>query len=918
MRPLHITISAFGPYANVTEIDMTKLGTNGLYLITGDTGAGKTTIFDAICFALYGQASGDTRKNAMLRSKYADVDTPTEVKLVFENRGKQYTLTRNPEYERPSKRGSGTTKQTAKAELILPDGEVITKDKEVTEKVREIIGVDRNQFSQIAMIAQGDFLKLLLADTQERQKIFREIFKTGYYQALQEKLKEEANKLKNRFDSANQSVKQYIDGIVYDETSEYNSLANEEPMTVNKALELLDLILTQDHSNKERLQKELEEIESTFTSLKTDKTKVEEYISLKKRYISECASLETREKEYTILQERLTVQKENSSKLEEMVKEATEIEAQYPEYERLDSIISQYKEAQIILKNDLKGAEQKRATYEKLLHELEVLKAELQNVSNAGEQREKYLANKKELKDKISMREMIVQEILKFKALEDRYSKAQKEYLELSLKAEAQQQEYNRLNKAFLDEQAGILASKLEEGIPCPVCGSVHHPNKAMKSDTSPTEEAVNQAKNMWEVILSHVSEKSKNAASIKGRLDSSVTHIDAMLPQEYSHLTYTDVCVQIEEDNKTSREELRVVEKAILEEEKKSERKVEIERIIPLKDTELSELQVKINENEKEITILQTNITQYEAQQQALKEKLRFESKLLAQNAVRQLRNEVESGRKVIEDAQKVVNDHEKEINRLKGSIQQLSISLENEPNINELELNAKIQECIEKKSITTKKLQNVITRITQNTDTKKNIVERSDEVCRIEENYTWVKALSNTANGTISGKEKIMLETYIQTTYFDRIIARANTRFMIMSNGQYDLVRRESAESQRSQSGLDLDVIDHYNGTRRSVRTLSGGESFKASLSLALGLSDEIQSSAGGIKLDTMFVDEGFGSLDGESLQQAIAALTSLSDGNRLVGIISHVRELKEKIDHQIIVTKDKSGGSKVEIIA
>ncbi|MBQ9986771.1 MAG: SMC family ATPase, partial [Erysipelotrichales bacterium] len=210
------------------------------------------------------------------------------------------------------------------------------------------------------------------------------------------------------------------------------------------------------------------------------------------------------------------------------------------------------------------------------------------------------------------------------------------------------------------------------------------------------------------------------------------------------------------------------------------------------------------------------------------------------------------------------------------------------------------------------------VITRITQNTQTKSNIQDRSEEVQKIEEKYTWVKALSNTANGMISGKEKIMLETYIQTTYFDRIIARANTRFMIMTNGQYDLVRKTTAENQRSQSGLDLDVIDHYNGTQRSVRTLSGGESFKASLSLALGLSDEIQSSAGGIQLDTMFVDEGFGSLDGDSLQQAIAALTSLSDGNRLVGIISHVSELKEKIDHQIIVTKEKSGGSKVEIIA
>ena len=210
-----------------------------------------------------------------------------------------------------------------------------------------------------------------------------------------------------------------------------------------------------------------------------------------------------------------------------------------------------------------------------------------------------------------------------------------------------------------------------------------------------------------------------------------------------------------------------------------------------------------------------------------------------------------------------------------------------------------------------------NVFARIEQNKKTKENIEKMSTEILEIEKKWTWVKALSNTANGNISGKDKVMLETYIQTTYFDRIISRANSRFMIMTNGQYDLIRSDSASNMRSQSGLELDVIDHYNGTRRSVKTLSGGESFKASLALALGLSDEIQSSAGGIRLDSMFVDEGFGSLDGESLQQAINALTSLADGNRLVGIISHVSELKERIDNQIVVTKAKSGGSTVEIV-
>ena len=260
MRPLKLKISAFGPYAGVTEIDMTKLGTNGLYLITGDTGAGKTTIFDAICFALYGQPSGDTRENSMLRSKYAEPKTPTEVELIFENRGQVYTVTRNPEYMRPAKRGKGETRQAANAQLIMPDESVVTREKQVTEKIREIIGVDRDQFSQIAMIAQGDFLKLLLADTKDRQKIFREIFKTAYYEKLQRRLSDESNELKRKFESAKQSVDQYIDGIVCDSEGDFCEMVNEAKnngATVETVLELLEKIISLDVSARDSVKKEI-------------------------------------------------------------------------------------------------------------------------------------------------------------------------------------------------------------------------------------------------------------------------------------------------------------------------------------------------------------------------------------------------------------------------------------------------------------------------------------------------------------------------------------------------------------------------------------------------------------------------------------------------------------------------------------
>ena len=208
MRPIQLNISAFGPYAGRVELNLDQLGTSGLYLITGDTGAGKTTIFDAITFALFGEASGNSRETSMLRSKYASPDTPTEVELTFAYGGKIYTVKRNPEYERPAKRGEGMTLQKADGQLIMPDGSVIAKLKDVNQKIKEILGVDRRQFSQIAMIAQGDFLKLLLADTKERQGIFREIFKTGYYQELQDRLKAESGSLGRQCEAAGSSVKQ--------------------------------------------------------------------------------------------------------------------------------------------------------------------------------------------------------------------------------------------------------------------------------------------------------------------------------------------------------------------------------------------------------------------------------------------------------------------------------------------------------------------------------------------------------------------------------------------------------------------------------------------------------------------------------------------------------------------------------------
>lgn len=920
MRPIRLKISAFGPYAGITEIDMTRLGDKGLYLITGDTGAGKTTIFDAICFALYGSASGDIRENSMLRSKYADAETPTVVELEFANKGQIFHIKRNPEYMRLAKRGNGETKQNSSAELIMPDGTVITKEKAVTEKIREIIGVDRNQFSQIAMIAQGDFLKLLLAETKDRQKIFREIFKTGYYQILQDKLKEEAAALSKEFDRAKQSIEQYIAGIVCDSLSTYADAvhrAQNVGMAIEQVLELLEGILTEDETIDDKLKKQTAEVESKLTDLNNNKLILKDYEELSKKYHNSIVSLETAKETMKLAKISYEREKAKAPEYEEKTKKVAEIEAQYGDYDALSTAKVKFQASKKALQKARADVECNKKEEEKHKQRIIDIKKELESKNDLGVRKQTLITQKEKLEDERDRVVGLLDDINIVKKLQIQLKKAQESYLKSANDAKSKHEKYLVLNEAFLSEQAGILASNLESGMPCPVCGSTEHPCKAKLAEDAPTEETVKAAKEESDAAQSVMTANSNMASALKAEFESNDKSFRKKLEVEYLTETYDNIEVYL---NKVSVN----IMSAIAENNQRTVKideeliiKANLEKEIPKQEEALLSLQESILSNTKLISTEETNIKQYEDQIEALENKLLFNTKKEALAAAATLKNEIDMGRKALNDAQEQFNSSEKQISTLTGAINQMKEAIEKKPEGDLSQIEELLNEAKEIKKKILEGQNNVFARIEQNKKTKENIEKMSTEILEIEKKWTWVKALSNTANGNISGKEKIMLETYIQTTYFDRIISRANSRFMIMTNGQYDLIRSDSASNMRSQSGLELDVIDHYNGTRRSVKTLSGGESFKASLALALGLSDEIQSSAGGIKIDSMFVDEGFGSLDGESLQQAINALTSLADGNRLVGIISHVSELKERIDNQIVVTKSKSGGSTVEIV-
>lgn len=918
MRPKRLKLSAFGPYASIVELDMEKLGMKGLYLITGDTGAGKTTIFDGIVYALYGLPSGENREPAMLRSKYAEAHVPTEVELFFENGGQEYRIRRNPEYERPAKKGGGITLQRAEAELIYPDGRVVTKQKEVNKAIIEILGLDRNQFLQISMIAQGDFLKLLLADTKERQGIFREIFKTGYYQILQEKLKSESGKLSDELEFARRSVNQYLEGVSVDFTQiplteaidEIQNLVDKDQLDVENLSEKIknvqkELEKVQEHLQKAQTRSQtlrtLEEAETKYQKIKIQEKELSAILKFQEKKQTERDGLETA---IAHIQEEVLVYQKLEEKKKKLIERKTFLEKQEKK------LLNQKLEIE-----KLQEHLQEDKTEEKMLENEPKNQAELQF------QKEKLDLKKEEL-------DAFVKNIKQYQTLCGNLTKLQKQYVDKTKMAQARKEEYDQAYQTFLDGQAGVLARHLNPGEPCPVCGSREHPRKAAAMEHVPSQEELDQLQEHLELARTEMENASKKAAELVGKVDLQKKQImeklhelekEKMLaePMESENWKVQDIQSQINNKQVELAERENKLTEQILDNTKKVKYYKNLQKQIQNTEKKIVEKQAEREALSGKITALNAEIQTESRQLEEQSQNLKFEDGKLAEQELRNLQMKKVQLKQQYDEAQKNVQKCSGEARKLEGQMEQCRKQLEN---LGEFSIEKEQDEkrCLEE--IRTEQeqcLKDIQVRLAANQKALAKIQKKSKDIIELEQKWTMVKALSNTANGNISGKEKIMLETYVQMTYFDRILERANVRFMVMSEGQYELERSIVAGNNRSQSGLELDVIDHYNGTRRSVKTLSGGESFKASLSLALGLSDEVQSRAGGIRLDTMFVDEGFGSLDDESLEQAMKALAGLSEGNKLVGIISHVGELKERIDKQIIVTKEKAGGSRAVIV-
>ncbi len=927
MRPINITISAFGPYAGEIKLNMDDLGDKGLYLITGDTGAGKTTIFDAICFALFGEASGGSREATMLRSKYADPDTPTFVEMSFTHGGKEFYIKRNPEYMRPAKRGDGEKKELPNAELHMPDGSVITKVRDVNSAVVELLGIDRTQFSQIAMLAQGDFLKLLLADTKERQLIFRKLFKTEYYQTLQEKLESERKKCYVACEDARKSVKQYISGIQCQDTDVLSieiDKAKAGEMLTEDVLVLIEKLIAQDLTIRDNAQVQIASLDKELEAVNQNIGKARQLEKAQADLEKAQADLETELPKQEELKAKLEQAEEKLPEKDKHQKAQAQIDAELPRYNEYEKLINSEAELNKAIMADQSGAEKAASSAQSLLTRQEELKKELTGLQNAGADREKLLAEYKTSQEKGNRLAELAGKIKTLKEDEKSLEKARAQYIELDKEYQEKSACYEHLFKAYRDGQAGVLAGTLEEGKPCPVCGSLTHPSPATLEGEVPTDAELKTSKKDADTARDAVEKASRKCGELGSSFDANKKNVAGeLVTVSGSDVQDTD-SIKIESmenlvsDCISKERELMMDTRSKLDEaDKLLKRKESIEKELPDIEKQLEEARNNESSFKEKLAADKSALEAVKKQSEELKKSFKFESKKAAEEKISELKKLAEAIQRDFDNADKELKAHSEKINLLKGQIKGLQETIDKSEKA-DLEKELGRKEELE----TTRAEQNSLfnsanLRIEANESARTGINTKCCELSGAEKRLSMVAALSDTASGKLSGKEKIMLETYIQTTYFDRIIARANLRFMKMSDAQYELKRLEEAANNRGQSGLDLGVIDHYNGSQRSVKTLSGGESFMAALSLALGLSDEIQSSAGGIQIDTMFVDEGFGTLDSDSLELAYNALAGLTEGNRLVGIISHVTELKDKIDKQIVVTKEKSGGSKAQII-
>lgn len=927
MKPLKLTMSAFGSYAGKNVIDFTGQQ-QGIFLITGDTGAGKTTIFDAITYALYNQTSGGERNGNMMRSQYAQPETETYVELEFLYRGQTYRVRRNPDYKITKTLKNGKIREQKvphSVELTLPDGTVFPEKKNATDaKIIEILGLTADQFSQIVMIAQGDFLKLLYTKSDERKMIFSKLFRTDIYWKIQENLRRKSMEMDERIQENDRAFEQ--------EKSRIIPLPESEELPLDELVERL----------RERLKDALKEQNLRRANVEELNKKITKYEEINKLFVSlekirqtgkelEARQAESKERRQQIENARkadkvLVAEQQNLRQQQEVEQSAQAIakmtETLANDQEMFESLKTQLQEVEAIKKREAADLQKKMLALEQSFPSYEAL----QNARSEEQQAKKVWEDlgktseesfhKKEagiaaLKEQQKQQEQVVEQ-------------TKKNWEQTSLSASESAKHYEHMYEAFLKEQAGILAENLSAGCPCPVCGSTVHPDPAKLSDHAVTELEVEQAKKTraaaeekrdmaYAAFEAEKTEKQKLAQAVeKEEADFVLAQTIAKQQRkeaEQNYVSLQKIAEQIREklvypSLAEAKKQYAAMQKALEAAEQEIERKRQkvselAEAMNTLKGQKLAE-----EENQKTAKKLAAKT---EKEYAKLLEKSGFVSEETYHLAILP-----ERSRSKLEREEK---EYESQCLRQQSEQKLLEKQVSGKTYTDTTELNEQLK--AEKQALkeAEKTYMELHTAYENDRSVLQNCAVYLEKGKKLESEDQVIKSLSKTANGRLSGSAKIDFETYIQRQYFKQIIHEANKRLLTMSNHQFILKLKEEANTGRkTNEGLDLSVYSLVTDSERDVKTLSGGESFLAALAMALGLSDIVERSAGAIHPDMMFIDEGFGSLDAQSRQQAIEVLGELAGDSRMVGTISHVTELKEQIDRKLVVSRTDKGSRAV----
>lgn len=1035
LRPIKLTMSAFGPYAGTEVIDFTLLGDHNIFVITGPTGAGKTTIFDGICYALYGSASGKGRDGENMRSHFAKDDTLTYVELEFQHRGKTYYVKRIPRQRRKKERGEGYTEQKAEAEFKAPGERLVTGVKVVDEKIIKVLGINYDQFRQIVMIPQNEFRELLLAKSDDREVILRKIFGSWQFQMIQDKLDDLAKQLRKNIETLEQKELTYIRNIDWGNREDRKAKAEGEIVNVEEVKEELVQMIRDDDEEEIRLEKEAEELESELEKLQqrlhqgmeiNKKFQVlrdleEELKSLQERSVfwhekeemlkkarralmikpveehmtKRKAELDEAEKEYekgkillAVAEERFVMSKkaleeeeakENERKnLQEKIANLKKDIEKVKEYERLSAELAKMNES---LKEKEAAITKNKEETETLKRDIAKLKSELDIANEAALQ---YIKLEKDLKEKSDILKKLKELEQGNSALEElrkEYKKSRSTYEELYKRYETCKKEYEEMNRLFFQGQAGLLAKGLKENSPCPVCGSTHHPSPAKELSGMPTEEELKNKKAQFDQITEELRNASDELAQIRAKGDAQKENVEKLK---------NDLSDVIEE-GKDIKDIISIFENEISgkkvklkDYEEKSKKKEQLQELLGKKEKDLEDKEnaaialekeyresfAKVQGNKallekmekdltfgiKEESFLIEEINRWEEEYAKMEKALNEARESFRQAEVAKAREEankdfrekrLESAKEEYKEAsqkfsdailnigfanveeyaankmeEEAVTELENQINKYKEDLKTAETGLAKaRKDVEGLEvvdiekIENSIELCKTRKSDIEKNIKENFARLTHNKALLNSINAVGEEKKEKEEEYRKIGHLANMAKG--NNRERLSFERYVLAAYFDDIIEAANERLLKMTDGRFELSRIREKQKGNAQQGLEIEVFDYYTGMPRHVKVISGGESFKASLSLALGLSDVAQAYAGGISLDTIFIDEGFGSLDEESLEKSIQCLLDLQKSGKLVGVISHVGELKERIRARIEVTQGMTGSTAKVIV-